>query len=126
CIFVIFIFNAPPTTEIYTLSLHDALPISLKKVMEEIEDEIKETFSEHQLKIEMIQIMEDELNDLSGANKPVEVKLFGPDQRQLRKLAEDVGEALEKKPKIPGIKEINTNVRAGNPDLMIRLDGSAA
>src|SRR5438309_4348724 len=24
-----FFFNAPPTTEIYTLSLHDALPISL-------------------------------------------------------------------------------------------------
>src|SRR5947209_20025749 len=24
-----FFFNAPPTTEIYTLSLHDALPISI-------------------------------------------------------------------------------------------------
>src|SRR5438874_9516354 len=27
CTFRIFIFNHPPTTEIYTLSLHDALPI---------------------------------------------------------------------------------------------------
>src|SRR5437899_4862944 len=26
----LFFFNAPATTEIYTLSLHDALPISLK------------------------------------------------------------------------------------------------
>ena len=26
--FVVFFFNAPATTEIYTLSLHDALPIS--------------------------------------------------------------------------------------------------
>ena len=26
--FVCFFFNAPATTEIYTLSLHDALPIS--------------------------------------------------------------------------------------------------
>src|SRR5262249_3557918 len=92
-------------------------------VKDEVEDEIKETFSEHQLKIEIVPIMEDELNDLSGANKPIEVKLFGPDQARLRKLAEEVGEALEKKPKILGIKEINTNVRAGNPDLMIRLDG---
>jgi multidrug efflux pump subunit AcrB len=95
----------------------------LRAVMDEVEDEVKDAFSEHQLKIEMVQIMEDELNDLSGANKPVEVKLFGPDQARLRKLAEDVGEALEKKPRILGIKEINTNVRAGNPDLMIRLDG---
>src|SRR5262249_11947507 len=95
----------------------------LKKVMEEIEDEIKDGFAEHQLKIELVQIMEDELNDLSGANKPIEVKLFGPDQRQLRKLADEVGETLEKKGKGRGIREVNTNVRAGNPDLMIQLDG---
>src|SRR5438876_12359817 len=28
CSFFLFFFNAPATTEIYTLSLHDALPIS--------------------------------------------------------------------------------------------------
>src|SRR5438132_552303 len=27
CIYIFFVFNDPPTTEIYTLSLHDALPI---------------------------------------------------------------------------------------------------
>jgi multidrug efflux pump subunit AcrB len=95
----------------------------LQKVLEEVEDEIKETFSEHQLKIETMQIMEDELGDLSGANKPLEVKLFGPDQTQLRKLAEEVAETIESKGKGRGIKEVNSNVRAGNPDLMIRLDG---
>jgi multidrug efflux pump subunit AcrB len=95
----------------------------LKAVMEEIEDEIKDTFAEHQLKIELVQIMEDELNDLSGANKPVEVKLYGPDQRKLRSLAEEVGELMEKKGKGRGIKEVDTHVRAGNPDLMIQLDG---
>ena len=57
------------------------------KVMEEIEDEIKDNYAEHQLKIELIQIMQDELSDLSGASKPVEVKLYGPDQKQLRTLA---------------------------------------
>src|SRR5262249_40246486 len=61
----------------------------LKKVMEEVEDEIRDTFSEHQLKIETLQIMEDELSDLSGASKPLEVKLFGPDQKTLRKLADE-------------------------------------
>jgi multidrug efflux pump subunit AcrB len=95
----------------------------LKKVMEEVEDGIKDGFSEHQLKFETVQIMEDELNDLSGANKPIEVKLFGPDQRVLRKLADEVAETLEKEGKGRGIKEVNSNVRAGNPDLMITLDG---
>ena len=69
------------------------------KIMEEIEDEIKDNYAEHQLKFELIQIMADELGDLSGANKPVEVKLFGPDQKTLRELAEKVGEMIEKKGK---------------------------
>jgi multidrug efflux pump subunit AcrB len=95
----------------------------LKKVMEEVEDGIKDGFGEHQLKFETIQIMEDELNDLSGASRPVEVKLFGPSQQQLRKWAEEVGETLEKKGKGRGIKEVDNHVRGGNPDLMIQLDG---
>jgi hypothetical protein len=31
--------------------------------------------------------MADELNDLSGANKPIEVKIFGPDHAVLRDVA---------------------------------------
>jgi multidrug efflux pump subunit AcrB len=95
----------------------------MSKVMEEVEDEVKENFAEHQLKIELIQIMQDELADLSGASKPVEVKLFGPDHKELRRLAEEViGDRLEKRGKGRGIKEVNTNVHEGNPDLMIRVN----
>jgi multidrug efflux pump subunit AcrB len=90
--------------------------------MEEVEDEIKDNYAEHQLKIETIQIMQDELSDLSGASKPVEIKLYGPDQKQLRALAEHIGEMLEKKGKGRGIKEPNSNVLAGNPDVMIDVD----
>jgi multidrug efflux pump subunit AcrB len=96
------------------------------KIMEEIEDQIKDQYAEHQLKVELIQIMADELSDLSGANKPVEIKLFGPDQKVLRSLAEQVGEMLEKKGKGRGIKEVSTNVFAGNPDLLIQLDAAKA
>jgi len=97
----------------------------LRDVMGEVEDQTKDIFSEHQLKIETVQIMQDELSDLSGASKPLEVKLFGPDQGQLRKLAANVAEKIEGK-KIRGIKEVNSNVFAGNPDLLIRLDGALA
>jgi multidrug efflux pump subunit AcrB len=97
------------------------------KIMEEIEDEIKDNFAEHQLKVELVQVMQDELNDLSGANKPVEVKLFGPEHKELRRIADEVvGEMLEKKGKGRGIKEVNSNVHEGNPDLMIVVDGVQA
>src|SRR5438552_14638293 len=100
---------------------------SFNDIKEEIEDEIKEHFAEHQLKVELVQVMQDELNDLSGANKPVEVKVFGPDHKELRRLADEVvGEMLEKKGKGRGIKEVNSNVHEGNPDLMIVVDGVKA
>jgi multidrug efflux pump subunit AcrB len=102
----------------------------LKAVMDEIEDEIKEHFSEHQLKFELIQIMEDELNDLSGANRPIEVKMFGPNYKELRELAEAVAEKLEggkdKEARVRGLKEVNSNVFEGNPDLLIQVDGARA
>ena len=53
--------------------------------MEEIEEEIKSHYSEHQLRIESVQIMSDELNDLSGLSDPIEVKIFGPDYKVLRR-----------------------------------------
>jgi multidrug efflux pump subunit AcrB len=99
----------------------------MSKIMEEVEDELKENFAEHQLKFELVQVMQDELNDLSGANKPVEIKLFGPSHKELRRLAEEViGDKLEKEGKGRGIKEVNTNVHEGNPDLMIQVDGVQA
>jgi multidrug efflux pump subunit AcrB len=95
-------------------------------VMDEVEDEVKDSYAEHQLKFELVQIMADELNDLSGASKPIEVKLFGPDQKELRRLANDLGELLEKKGKGRGIREANSNVFAGNPDLMVDIDTARA
>jgi multidrug efflux pump subunit AcrB len=98
----------------------------LRKVMDEIEDEVKDNFAEHQLKIELVQIMADELSDLSGASKPVEIKLFGPDHGTLHELAEKVGDLLEERGKGRGIKEVNSNVHEGNPDLLIQVDGEQA
>jgi multidrug efflux pump subunit AcrB len=94
----------------------------LPKIMDEIEDELKEHFSEHQLKFDLIQIMQDELNDLTGANRPLEVKLFGPDYNVLRPLAEDVADKLAKRGAGRGLKDVNSNVFEGNPDLLVHVD----
>ncbi len=100
----------------------------VRDIMDEVEDEVKDSYAEHQLKIDLIQIMADELADLSGANKPVEIKVFGPDQKVLRRLAEQIGDMLKEKGKGKGrgFKEIDTNVREGNPDVMIQVDAARA
>jgi multidrug efflux pump subunit AcrB len=98
----------------------------MSKVMEEIEDEVKEHFSEHQFRVELIQIMADELNELAGLNDPIELIFFGPDYKMLRQIAEEVGDMLEKKGKGRGIKGVITNVYEGVPDLMVKVDGVKA
>src|SRR5262249_55060871 len=99
---------------------------SVRDVMSEVEDEAKERFAEHQLKIETVQIIQDELNDLSGANRPIELQLFGPDYRVLRHQAKEIGDKLEDKGKGRGLRDVNSHVLAGNPDLKIRIDGARA
>src|SRR5262249_33151219 len=99
---------------------------TMQQVMDEIEDEIKEHYHEHQLKFEVLPIMQDELNDLTGSDPPIEVKLFGPDYGVLRPLAEEIAEKLEKRGKTRGLKEVNSNVMEGNPDLQIRVDEARA
>jgi multidrug efflux pump subunit AcrB len=92
-------------------------------VMDEIKGEIEEHFAPHQLETETIPIIRDQLDDLSGQNKPIEIKLFGPDYSVLRPLAEEVTEMLEKKGKGRGIGEVHSHVFAGNPDLMVQVNG---
>jgi len=96
---------------------------SMQEIMDEVEDEAKEHFTGHQFKTDVIPIMKDELDDMAGANKAIEVKLFGPDYRVLRPLGEKVAELLAKKGRGRGFKDVNSNVYAGNPDLMVKVHG---
>jgi multidrug efflux pump subunit AcrB len=99
---------------------------SAAQIMDEVEGAVRELFSEHQLKIETVQIMQDELNDLSGANRPVEVQLFGPNYAALRRLAKEVGATLEQKGLGRGLRDINSGVHRGNPDLLIKPEAVRA
>jgi multidrug efflux pump subunit AcrB len=95
----------------------------MRDVMKEIMEEIEEHFAPHQLECEAIPIIRDQLDDLSGQNKPIEIKLFGPDYKVLRPLAEKVAETLEEKGKGRGIGEVHSHVFEGNPDLNVQVKG---
>lgn len=73
-------------------------------------------------RVEFIQLIEDMLNDLSGAPRPLEVKIFGEDQAVLEKLAKDVSARVAA---VPGAVDVYAGIERPSPQLVIQLDREA-
>jgi CzcA family heavy metal efflux pump len=87
------------------------------EVPEELKGKVPDTTGKvPELKIEFVALVRDQLNDLEGVSRPVEVKLFGPDHAKLRELAEEAAKIVEKS----GAVDINANAQLGSPDLVVR------
>ncbi|MEH2115174.1 efflux RND transporter permease subunit [Nostoc sp.] len=76
-----------------------------------------------QLNIDFHQILQDELNDLSGAASPVEVRIFGEDPAILRKLGEQVQARIDN---IPGLVDLVSSGGVILPQLDMRVDSIQA
>ncbi len=95
----------------------------MQDIMEDLEKEIKGAVPELASKLELVPLVRDQINDLSGVDKPIEIKVFGPDFNVLRELAEKAGQIAEK---TPGVMEVNSNVELGNPDIVVRTKSAEA
>jgi len=87
---------------------------SLEEIFEHLREELDQRVPE--LQTELVPLIRDQLNDLNGVASPVEVKVFGPDQAELRRLAAEVAEIVE----AAGAEDVNSHVTLGNPDLVVR------
>ncbi len=85
----------------------------IKAIKEQVEEEVPE------LEVEFVPLIQDQINDLSGVHKEIEVKIYGPEVGKLRELAEKVGKAVEE---TKGTTGVNSNVHLGNPDIVVRPD----
>jgi CzcA family heavy metal efflux pump len=111
-------------TEAYRGDIEVALkPTGQRRSMDEIFKALDDDFWKSKVPdahIELVPLIRDQVDDLIGIDRPVEVKIFGPDGATLRKLAEPVGEIMKNVGKDAGLKEVDTHVRLGNPDLVVR------
>ena len=71
------------------------------------------------LDIETAQLMEDLIGDLTAVPQPIEVKLFGADLPQLRRVAAQVAERIGK---VQGVVEVRDGVVIAGDAVDIRLD----
>jgi CzcA family heavy metal efflux pump len=71
------------------------------------------------LDIDLAQLMEDLIGDLTAVPQPVEIKIFSTDALQLPALADKVAAALVK---IPGVVDVNNGINPAGSALNIDID----
>ena len=98
---------------------------SRKRSSEEVIDDARTKIESAapRLRIEFVQILADVINDLAGAARPVEIKLFGSDLDAL----EAYTERLEPKmSKVDGLEDFFNGVSEKSPELMMAINGAEA
>jgi CzcA family heavy metal efflux pump len=71
------------------------------------------------LHIEFVQILSDVINDLAGAAKPVEIKLYGEQLDTLEAYARRLGPGLEG---VSGLADLYNGVSEPSPELLMKLN----
>jgi len=75
------------------------------------------------VQIELAQLMEDLIGDLTAVPQPIEIKLYGADPAQLDGQAEKVAKAIAA---IPGVVEIKSGVQLAGDALNVKVDAARA
>ena len=74
-------------------------------------------------RVEFTQVLQDVLNDLSGAPRPIEVKLFGDDYAALRGQATEIAGRIRD---VPGLVDLYAGFEGDAPALSFRVDPARA
>ncbi|HEY1577484.1 MAG TPA: efflux RND transporter permease subunit [Terracidiphilus sp.] len=89
----------------FTVRLKAHRSRSVWDVMDDVRGQIKKT--EPELDVELTQILQDNINDLSNAPEPIQIKIYSNDEQLLTLLGPRVGGAIEK---IPGVVDVENGI----------------
>jgi multidrug efflux pump subunit AcrB len=89
----------------FTVKLKGGHRRPIDDVIADVRAEIKRT--EPELDIEIIQVLQDMIGDLSNAPEPIQIKIYSPDEALLTQLGPRVGDAIEK---IPGVVDVENGI----------------
>ena len=93
----------------------------IETVMDDVRSRIEHSVPG--LHVEMAQLMEDLIGDLTAVPQPVEIKIFSDDARLLQKLAPRVATAIRK---IPGVVDVRDGIVLAGDALNIRVNRDKA
>jgi CzcA family heavy metal efflux pump len=93
---------------------------SAEEVISDVRSRIETKYPE--VRVEFMQVLQDVLNDLSGAPRPIEVKLFGPDYAKLHELADSLSGELHD---VPGLVDLYKGHERETPELRFAVQRDA-
>ena len=89
----------------FTVKLKEKRHRTVWQVMDEVRRRVKAT--EPELDIELTQVLQDNINDLSNAPQAIQVKVFSDDANLLNQVGPRIGDAISK---IPGVADVENGV----------------
>lgn len=90
---------------------------AIEQVMDEVRDKVGHTVPG--LEIELMQLMEDVIGDLTAVPQPIEVKIYSDDPRTLNDLAPKVAKVIAK---VPGVVDVTNGLVLAGDALNIQVD----
>ena len=89
----------------FTVKLNAKRSRSVDEVMADVREKIKAT--EPELDIELTQVLQDNINDLSNAPEPIQIKIFSDDSNLLAQLGPRVADAIGK---VSGVVDVENGI----------------
>lgn len=107
----------------FTVKLKSNRSRGIDEVMDEVREKVNN--AEPELDIEVTQILQDNIGDLSNAPQPIRIELFSDDAALLLKLGPEVGSAIEK---VPGVVDVLNGVEdtISGPATMFQVNPGVA
>ena len=110
-------FITEPNDGDYLIQLKDNRKRSTNEVIDDIRKKIEAT--QPALQIDFGQVIGDMLGDLMASVQPIEIKIFGSDQKTLNELAKQVAGEIEK---IKGVEDVFDGIIIAGPSIEVVPD----
>jgi CzcA family heavy metal efflux pump len=96
-----------------------------RRPIDEVMDDVRSRVEKYVpgLQIEMAQLMEDIIGDLTAVPQPIEIKIYSDDGKLLGKLGPEVADAISK---IPGVVDVKNGIVFAGDALTITVDRDKA
>ena len=91
----------------------------IEEVISSVREKVNKQYP--QLDVEFIQLLQDQIGDLTSSPEPIEIKLFSPAPELLKKWAPKVGERLKKIKGVADVKDGIENTISG-PAIVMKVD----